>query len=121
EAVRTQLLLDALAEKSGVGVSQQEFTERIMFNAQRFGMRPDEYFQQLQQANQLGGIFTEVRRAKALMSAVQQAQITSLSGEKLDFETLFGIETVDETDEAAPAAQSGDEGTEPDAEQPAAE
>lgn len=121
EAVRTQLLLDALAEKSGVGVSQQEFTERIMFNAQRFGMRPDEYFQQLQQANQLGGIFTEVRRAKALMSAVQQAQITSLSGEKLDFETLFGIETVDETDEAAPAAQSADEGTEPDAEQPAAE
>lgn len=121
EAVRTQLLLDALAEKSGVGVSQQEFTERIMFNAQRFGLRPDDYFQQLQQANQLGGIFTEVRRAKALMSAVQQAQITSLSGEKLDFETLFGIETVDETDEAAPAAQSADEGTEPDAEQPAAE
>jgi trigger factor len=121
EAVRTQLLLDALAEKSGVGVSQQEFTERIMFNAQRFGMRPDEYFQQLQQANQLGGIFTEVRRAKALMAVVQQAQITSLSGEKLDFETLFGIETVDETDEAASVAQPADQGPEPDAEQPTAE
>jgi len=102
EAVRTQLLLDALAEKAGVGVTQQEFTERVMFNAQRFGMRPDEYFQQLQQANQLGGIFTEVRRGKGLMSAVQQAQITSLSGEKLDFETLFGIETVDESGEAVP-------------------
>jgi len=113
EAVRTQLLLDALAEKAGVGVTQQEFTERVMFNAQRFGMRPDEYFQQLQQANQLGGIFTEVRRGKGLMSAVQQAQITSLSGEKLDFETLFGIETVDESGEAvvpepasAPAADT---------------
>jgi trigger factor len=99
EAVRTQLLLDALAEKSGAGVTQQEFTERVMFNAQRFGMSPDQYFQQLQQANQLGGIFTEVRRGKGLMSAVQQAQITSLSGEKLDFETLFGIETVDESGE----------------------
>jgi trigger factor len=117
EAVRTQLLLDALAEKSGAGVTQQEFTERVMFNAQRFGMSPDQYFQQLQQANQLGGIFTEVRRGKGLMSAVQQAQITSLSGEKLDFETLFGIETVDESGEpvvaeptSAPAESADAEG-----------
>jgi trigger factor len=117
EAVRTQLLLDALAEKSGAGVTQQEFTERVMFNAQRFGMSPDQYFQQLQQANQLGGVFTEVRRGKGLMSAVQQAQITSLSGEKLDFETLFGIETVDESGEpvvaeptSAPAGSADAEG-----------
>jgi trigger factor len=100
EAVRTQLLLDALAEKTEVGVTQQEFTERVMFNAQRFGMRPDEYFQRLQEANQLGGVFTEVRRGKGLMAAVQQATITSLSGEKLDFETLFGIEAVEETEPA---------------------
>lgn len=98
EAVRTQLLLDALAESTGVTVTQQEFSERVMYNAQRFGMRPDDYFQRLQQANQLGGIFAEVRRGKALMSAVQQATITSLSGEELDVATLFGIETVEEPD-----------------------
>src|SRR5699024_10311562 len=91
EAVRTQLLLDALAEKGDVGVNQQEFTERIMYNAQRFGMSPDEYFSKLQENNQLGGVFAEVRRGKALMSAVQQATITDLSGESLDFATLFGI------------------------------
>ncbi|MEO7125020.1 MAG: trigger factor [Nakamurella sp.] len=99
EAVRSQLLLDALAEKSGAGVTQQEFTERVMFNAQRFGMQPDEYFQRLQQSNQLGGVFTEVRRGKGLMFAVQQAKIASLSGDALDFETLFGIETYDESGE----------------------
>lgn len=100
EAVRTQLLLDALADKVGVQVSQQEFTERVMYNAQRFGMRPDEYFQRLQQADQLGGVFAEVRRGKGLMGAVQQAKITSLSGEELPFEMLFGIETVEEGDAA---------------------
>ncbi|MBN9611275.1 MAG: trigger factor [Actinobacteria bacterium 69-20] len=96
EAVRTQLLLDALADATAATVTQQEFSERVMYNAQRFGMRPDEYFQQLQQAGQLGGVFAEVRRGKALMSVVQQATITSLSGETLDFATLFGIEAVDE-------------------------
>lgn len=100
EAVRTQLLLDALAEKVGVQVSQQEFAERVMYNAQRFGMRPDDYFQRLQQADQLGGVFSEVRRGKGLMGAVQQAKITSLSGEVLPFEDLFGIETVEESDTA---------------------
>lgn len=101
EAVRTQLLLDALADKVGVTVSQQEFSERIMYNAQRFGLRPDEYFQRLQEANQLGGVFAEVRRGKGLMGAVQQATIVSLSGEELSFETLFGVETVEEPDAEA--------------------
>lgn len=105
EAVRTQLLLDALAERIEVTVTQQEFTERVMYNAQRFGMRPEEYFQRLQEADQLGGVFAEVRRGKALMGAVQKAKVVSLSGEDLPFEMLFGIESVDETDgEVAPSA-----------------
>lgn len=107
EAVRTQLLLDALADATGQAVTQQEFSERVMFNAQRFGMRPDDYFQRLQESGQLGGVFAEVRRSKALMAAVQQASITSLSGETLDFATLFGIETVDAAD-GNDAAVDGD-------------
>ena len=105
EAVRTQLLLDALAEASGIDVSQQEFTERVIYNAQRFGIGPDEYFRRLQEAGQLGGVFAEVRRGKALMAAVQRATITDASGNTLDVPTLFGIEAVEEDDLV------GDEGT----------
>lgn len=94
EAVRTQLLLDAVAEANNVGVTQEEFTQRVMFNAQRFGLSPDEYFQRLQQGNQIASVFAEVRRAKALMSVVQQVTIKDLSGETLDFADLFGIEMV---------------------------
>ncbi len=99
EAVRTQLLLDALAEQQEVGVSQDEFTERVMYNAQRFGVSPDEYFKRLQDANQLGSIFSDVRRGKALASAVQLATVTDSSGEVLDIAALFGVEAVEDGDD----------------------
>jgi trigger factor len=99
EAVRTQLLLDALADQQGVGVSQEEFTDRIMYNAERFGVSPDEYFKRLQEGNQLGAVIADVRRGKALANAVQVAKVTDSSGNVLDIAELFGVEVVDEDDE----------------------
>jgi trigger factor len=99
EAVRTQLLLDALAEQQGVGVSQEEFTERIIYNAQRFGVGPDEYFKRLQEGNQLGAVIADVRRGKALANAVQQVTVTDASGNVLDVAALFGVEVVDDEDD----------------------
>lgn len=99
EAVRTQLLLDALAEQQGVGVSQEEFTERILYNAQRFGVAPDEYFKRLQEGNQLGAVIADVRRGKALATAVQVAKVTDASGNTLNVAELFGVELVEDDDE----------------------
>ena len=104
-AVRAQLLLDALAEANQVGVDQNEFTERVLFNAQRLGVSPDEYFQRLQEGNQLAAIFAEVRRGKALAQAVEQATVTNSAGDVLDVAELFGLEKVDEAAEAAELAQ----------------
>ncbi len=108
EAVRTQLLLDALAEAGNVSVSQEEFTERLVYNAQRFGVSPEEYLRRLQEAGQLGGIFAEVRRGKALMGAVQQATLTDASGNTLDVATLFGIETVEDDEDGASNGDGAD-------------
>ena len=115
EAVRTQLLLDALAEANQVGVTQQEFTERVMYNAQRLGISPDEYFRRLQEVGQLGGIFAEVRRGKALMLAVQQATVTDSSGTVLDVPTLFGIEAVEDEDGDEATETGGEAGEAPEA------
>ena len=102
QAVRTQLLLDEVAEKGEVQVDQQELMERIFMQAQRFGISPDEYIQQAQQANQLGAIFADVRRGKALASVVQAATILGPDGEPVDLSELFGTATADEsTDEDA--------------------
>ena len=99
KSVKVQLLLDALAEANQVGVNQEEFTERVMFNSQRLGIAPEEYFQRLQEGNQLGAVFAEVRRGKALAAAVDQATVTNTSGEVLDVAALFGIETDQEAEQ----------------------
>ena len=99
KSVKVQLLLDALAEANQVGVNQEEFTERVLFNSQRLGIAPEEYFQRLQEGNQLGAVFAEVRRGKALEAAVTQATVTNASGEVLDVAALFGIEAVDEAEQ----------------------
>ncbi|MGH3861296.1 trigger factor [Actinokineospora sp.] len=90
KAVRTQLILDSIAEAEQVQVNDGELTERIIYQAQRFGVSPDEYVQRAQQSGQLGAIFADVRRGKALASVVRQATVTDASGNKVDLEELFG-------------------------------
>ncbi|SDH88571.1 trigger factor [Actinokineospora alba] len=90
KAVRTQLILDSIAESEQVQVNDGELTERIIYQAQRFGVSPDEYVQRAQQSGQLGAIFADVRRGKALASVVRQATVTDASGNKVDLEELFG-------------------------------
>lgn len=118
QAVRTQLLLDEVAEKGEVQVDQQELMERIFMQAQRFGISPEDYIQQAQQANQLGAIFADVRRGKALASVVQAATILGPDGEPVDLSELFGTATADEgtdgdavevADETATAASGSDQ------------
>ncbi|SHF44715.1 trigger factor [Streptoalloteichus hindustanus] len=91
-AVKTQLLLDAIADAEELGVTDQELTERIVYQAQRFGISPDEYVQRAQQAGQLGVIFADVRRGKALGVVVRQATVTDGSGATVDLSDLFGDE-----------------------------
>ena len=89
EAVKTQLVLDALADAEKVDVTDAELTERIVYHAQRIGVSPDEYVQQAQQAGQLGAIYADARRGKALDNAVRQVAVTDTSGNPVDIEALF--------------------------------
>ncbi|AUS79990.1 trigger factor [Actinoalloteichus sp. AHMU CJ021] len=90
KAVRTQLLLDTIADAEQVSVSDEELTQRIIYQAQRFGVSPDEYVQRAQQSNQLGAIYADVRRGKALAGVVRHATVTDESGNAVDMDELFG-------------------------------
>ncbi|MFF0814452.1 trigger factor [Rhodococcus sp. NPDC003318] len=90
KSVKTQLLLDAIAEAEGTSVGQQELTERILFQAQQYGLSPDQFIQQIQQAGQLGAVFADVRRGKALASVVEKFTVTDTSGATVDTKELFG-------------------------------
>ncbi|GAB3581478.1 trigger factor [Amycolatopsis endophytica] len=107
KAVRTQLLLDSIADAEEVQVGDAELTERIIYQAQRFGVSPDEYVQRAQQSGQLSAIFADVRRGKALASIVRRATVTDGSGAEIDLSELFGAD-----EEEAPGATAETEVTE---------
>ena len=103
EAVKTQLVLDAIADAEKLGVDESELTERIVYQAQRSGVSPEEYVKHARQANQLGAIYADVRRGKALASVVRRATVTDESGNAVDIEALYGPATPEVAEEAGPA------------------
>ncbi|MEV0357694.1 trigger factor [Nocardia sp. NPDC050697] len=103
KSVKTQLLLDAIAEQDNTQVGQEELTERILFQAQRYGMAPEQFIQQVQQAGQLGAVFADVRRGKALAGVVGQVTVTDSEGNAVDTAELFGDPEA-ETDEVETTA-----------------
>ena len=108
KSVKTQLLLDAVAEAEGTQVGQEELTERILFQAQRYGMAPEQFIQQVQQAGQLGAVFADVRRGKALAEVVGRVTVTDSEGNKVDTDEMFGnAKESDAADEAT--EESADE------------
>lgn len=108
KSVKTQLLLDAIAEAEGTQVGQEELTERILFQAQRYGMAPEQFIQQVQQAGQLGAVFADVRRGKALAEVVGRVTVTDSAGNKVDTDEMFGnTKESDAADEAT--EESADE------------
>ncbi|GAB09621.1 trigger factor [Gordonia araii NBRC 100433] len=89
-SVRTQLLLDAIADQRNTEISQEELTQQIIFSAQRYGMAPQEFVNQLQQANQIGAVYADARRGKALASIVNDVTVTDDKGATVDTAEFFG-------------------------------
>ncbi|QIZ36329.1 trigger factor [Saccharopolyspora sp. ASAGF58] len=100
KAVKTQLVLDTIADAEDVSVSDDELTQRIIYQAQRFGMSPDQFVQQAQQSGQLGAMYADVRRSKALFSVVRQATVTDEAGNELDLDELFGPQESEQAEAA---------------------
>jgi trigger factor len=92
KSVRTRLVLDALADAEQVSVNDQELTERIVYQAQQYRMPPEEFVRRIQEAGQLGAIYADVRRTKALIAAVRAATVTDASGATIDLSDLLGDE-----------------------------
>ena len=104
-ALRSQLLLDALAEREEVGVAQEELLEYLVGQAQQYGMDPNQFVQMVDQAGQVPAMVSEVRRRKALAVAMEQATVKDASGNVVDLEELVGGTEDDETTEGAEAVE----------------
>ncbi|GAA4261293.1 trigger factor [Dietzia aurantiaca] len=108
-AIRSQLLLDAVAEEASTEVSQEELTQHILFQAQRYGMDPNQFVQQIQQAGQLGSLFADVRRSKALADVIEKVTVKDTEGNAVDTSEFFGTGEDAEAESTEAAAESTDE------------
>ena len=88
EAVRTQFILDAVADAREVTVDNDDLSAQIMAQAQRNRMSPEQYAQQLQQGNNIAEFVADVRRTKTLAQLLEQTTITDASGNTVDLEAL---------------------------------
>ena len=98
EAVQAQLLLDAYADAEELSVSDDEFGHEIMHRAQRAGVAPQQYYDQLLRSGAAGVIFGDVRRGKMLASLLERVVIEDTNGERLTLADLRGALADDEHD-----------------------
>ncbi|NYI06621.1 trigger factor [Allostreptomyces psammosilenae] len=107
--IKAQFVLDAIAEREKLSVSQDELTEHLLRRAADSGMAPDQFAQQIVQGGQVQALVGEVMRGKALASVVEDAKVLDSNGDVVDLED----EEAEEGEEsAAESAESEAEGAE---------
>ncbi|WP_258802423.1 trigger factor [Pseudarthrobacter sp. NS4] len=83
-AFQNEIILDAIAEKEEVNVSQNELIDYIVTTAGQYGMDPNQFAQIIDQSGQVPMMVSEVRRRKALAVVLGQATVTDTEGKAVD-------------------------------------
>jgi trigger factor len=102
-AFQNEIILDAIAEKEEVNVSQNELIDYIVTTASQYGMDPNQFAQIIDQSGQVPMMVSEVRRRKALAVVLGQATVTDTEGKAVDLSDF-----VRPGGEEAPAAEAAD-------------
>ena len=104
KSVKTQFILDSIADAEAVSVSDAELTEYIVRQAQRYGMAPQEFADQIVQAGNIAALVADVRRNKALATVLEAATVTDASGNRVDLSSLSTPEGQAELEDLEDAA-----------------
>lgn len=100
-AVKTQLVMDAIADQLNVQVGQNDLTERLVLMSRQYGLEPQQLLQYLQENNQLPVMFADVRRGLAVAAVVHGATVTDTDGNVIDTTEYFGPPATADAEEAA--------------------
>jgi trigger factor len=101
DSLTRDIVLDTLADRDDVEVSQAEITEYLIRQAPQYGMTPDQFAQAVAQAGQVGAIVGDVRRSKALSVVLEQAVVRDSAGNVVELSA-----TGDEGDVAPEPAEA---------------
>jgi trigger factor len=86
--LKTQLILDAVADAEELQVGQGELIQWLIQQAPRYGMSPDQFANALAEAGQVGTAMGDVRRGKAMAVIMEAAKLTDASGNPVDLSPL---------------------------------
>ncbi len=100
KSIKTQLLLDSLADDLDVQVGQEDLTEHLVLMSRQYGVDPQQLVGFLQENNQLPAVFADVRRGRTIAAVVQAATVTDTDGTVIDTTEFFGVREVTDDDEA---------------------
>lgn len=103
--LRDQMVLDALAEKLDVQVSQSDVFNFLASIAQQYGMDPNNFIQAIIKNGQLGSAVQEVVRSKGLLAGMRAVKFTA-DGEVVDLSAFLGEAAEDEESESVEAASA---------------
>lgn len=103
--LRDQMVLDALAEKLDVQVSQSDVFNFLASIAQQYGMDPNNFIQAIIKNGQLGSAVQEVGRSKGLLAGMRAVKFTA-DGEVVDLSGFLGEAAEDEESESVEAASA---------------
>ena len=103
--LRDQMVLDALAEKLDVQVSQSDVFNFLASIAQQYGMDPNNFIQAIIKNGQFGSAVQEVGRSKGLLAGMRAVKFTA-DGEVVDLSAFLGEAAEDEESESVEAASA---------------
>ncbi|MGJ0660939.1 trigger factor [Bifidobacterium longum] len=103
--LRDQMVLDALAEKLDVQVSQSDVFNFLASIAQQYGMDPNNFIQAIIKNGQLGSAVQEVGRSKGLLAGMRAVKFTA-DGEVVGLSAFLGEAAEDEESESVEAASA---------------
>jgi trigger factor len=114
-SVKVSFVLDELARAENLTVDQAELSYFVADQAQRMGISPDYFAQQLVQNNQVNVAVTEVLRGKAATIVAERVSVTDEAGNAIDVKAQIeelnsDVDAMLAAQAAAQAAQAAPEG-----------
>lgn len=96
--LKDQMVLEALAEKLQIEVSQSDVFNFLASIAQQYGMDPNQFIQAIMQNGQIASAVQEVARSKGLLAGMRAVTFT-VDGEAIDLSKFLGSDEAEEVAE----------------------
>lgn len=103
-ALRTQILLDQLADDLDVDVQENELVDYLVNASRQYGQDPGSFIQQVQRNGQIPAIVADVARSKATAYALRRATVKDTAGKAVDLSAVIGTLEDEAAEKAAAEA-----------------